>query len=61
MIQGGNAFNVIPDHAIIRADVRAFTPQEFDDYADLSSIAPRVYLLARMLMDLGRNPSMQGH
>lgn len=30
LIQGGNAINVIPDHAIIRADVRAFTPQEFD-------------------------------
>jgi glutamate carboxypeptidase len=27
-----------------------------DDYADLSSIVPRVYLLTRMLMDLGRNP-----
>lgn len=151
LIQGGNAINVIPDHAIIRADVRAFTPQEFDrvetglgglardtvvpevqvkasmtrnfppwppsastealltraqrlyaeiglqlagvpvgssadvafaaetgtpcidgvailgggahgvdDYADLSSIVPRVYLLARMLMDLGRNPSIRG-
>ena len=151
MIQGGNAINVIPDHAIIRADVRAFTPQEFDrvetglarlardtvvpevqvkasmtrnfppwppsasteallkraqklyaeiglqlagvpvgssadvafaaetgtpcidgvailgggahgvdDYADLSSIVPRVYLLARMLMDLGRNPPSAG-
>ena len=150
LIQGGNAINVIPDHAIIRADVRALTPQEFDrvetglarlardtvvpevqvkasmtrnfppwppsastealltraqklyaeiglqlagvpvgssadvafaaetgtpcidgvailgggahgvdDYADLSSIVPRVYLLARMLMDLGRNPSIQ--
>jgi len=150
MIEGGNAINVIPDHAIIRADVRAFTPQEFDrvetglarlagdttvpdvqvkasmtrnfppwppsastqslfvraqklyaeiglqltgvpvgssadiafaaetgtpcidgiailgggahgvdDYADLSSIVPRVYLLSRMLMDLGRNPSVQ--
>jgi glutamate carboxypeptidase len=149
LIQGGNAVNVIPDHAIIRADVRAFTPQEFDrvetglaklasdtivkevqvkasmtrnfppwppsastealltraqklyaeiglqlagvpvgssadvafaaetgtpcidgvailgggahgadDYADLSSIVPRVYLLTRMLMDLGRNPSI---
>lgn len=148
MINGGNAINVIPDHAIIRADVRAFTPQEFDrvetglaklagdtivpdvqvkasmirnfppwppsastqallvraqklyaeiglqlagvpvgssadiafaaetgtpcidgiailgggahgvdDYADLSSIVPRLYLLSRMLMDLGRNPS----
>lgn len=27
-----------------------------DDYADLSSIVPRVYLLTRMLMDLGHNP-----
>jgi glutamate carboxypeptidase len=152
LIQGGNAINVIPDRAIIRADVRAFTPQEFDrvetglaklardlivpevevrasmtrnfppwppsvstealltraqklyaeiglqlvgvpvgssadvafaaetgtpcidgvailgggahgvdDYADLSSIVPRVYLLTRMLMDLGRDPSIQGH
>jgi glutamate carboxypeptidase len=147
MIQGGNAINVIPDHAVIKADVRAFTPEEFDrverdlqklaaqtivpdtevkaslvrsfppwprvastetllgraqklyaetggklvgvsvgssadvafaaetgtpsidglailgggahgveDHADLSSIVPRVYLLARMLMDLGHNP-----
>jgi glutamate carboxypeptidase len=147
MIQGGNATNVIPDHSVIKADVRAFTPEEFDrverglvkltsetlvpevqvkasmsrlfppwppsastealltrarklyaemglqlagvpvgssadiafaaetgtpsidgvaimgggahsvdDYADLSSIVPRVYLLSRMLMDLGRNP-----
>jgi glutamate carboxypeptidase len=152
MIEGGNAINVIPDHAVIRADVRAFTPEEFDcvetgleklagdttvpevqvkasmtrkfppwppsasaeallthaqklyaeiglhlaavpvgssadvalaaetgtpsidgvailgggahgveDYADLSSIVPRVYLLTRMLMDLGRNPSIPGH
>lgn len=151
LIQGGNAVNVIPDHAIISADVRAFTPQEFDrvetrlaqlardtivpevqvkasmtrnfppwppsasteallrraqklyaeiglqlagvpvgssadvafaaetgtpcidgvailgggahgvgDYADLSSIVPRVYLLTRMLMDLGRNPPIRG-
>lgn len=147
MIEGGNAINVIPAHAMIKADVRAFTPEEFDrveeglkkiaagtivpdiqvkasmarnfppwprrastdallaranklyaeigrkltgvavgssadvafaaetgtpsidgicilgggahgpeDHADLSSIVPRVYLLARMLMDLGRNP-----
>jgi len=151
LIHGGNAINVIPDHAIISADVRAFTPQEFDrvetglamlsrdtvvpgvqvkasmtrnfppwppsattgallaraqklyaeigrqlagvavgssadvafaaetgtpcidgiailgggahgvdDYADLSSIVPRVYLLTRMLMDLGRNPFIRG-
>jgi glutamate carboxypeptidase len=147
MINGGNAINVIPDHAIISGDVRAFTPQEFDrvetglaklagdtivpdvqvkasmirnfppwppsastqallvraqklyaeiglqlagvpvgssadvafaaetgtpcidgiailgggahgvdDYADLSSIVPRLYLLSRMLMDLGHHP-----
>jgi metal-dependent amidase/aminoacylase/carboxypeptidase family protein len=30
MIQGGNAINVIPDHAVIKADVRAFTTEEFD-------------------------------
>ena len=30
MIQGGNAINVIPDHAVIKADARAFTPEEFD-------------------------------
>jgi len=150
MIQGGNAINVIPDHALIKADVRAFTPEEFDrveadlqklagdttipdvqvkasmvrnfppwpraasteallaraqklyaevggklagvpvgssadvafaaetgtpsidgiailgggahgveDYADLSSIVPRVYLLTRMLMDLGHNPPVK--
>jgi glutamate carboxypeptidase len=152
MIEGGNAINVIPDHAVIRADVRAFTPEEFDrvetgleklagdtivpevqvnasmtrnfppwppsastealltraqklyaeiglqlagvpvgssadvafaaetgtpsidgvailgggahgvdDYADLSSIVPRVYLLTRMLIDLGLNPPIRGH
>ncbi|HWX37298.1 MAG TPA: hypothetical protein VNZ53_59030 [Steroidobacteraceae bacterium] len=30
-----------------------------DDHADLSSVVPRVYLLARMLMDLGRNPPVR--
>src|SRR6202167_1015642 len=30
-----------------------------DDYADLSSITPRVYLLTRMLMDLGHNPAVK--
>jgi glutamate carboxypeptidase len=150
MIEGGNAINVIPDHAVVRADVRAFTPEEFDrvqtsleklagdttvpevlvkvsmtrnfppwppsastqalltraqklyaeigrqlagvpvgssadvalaaetgtpsidgvailgggahgveDYADLSSIVPRVYLLSRMLMDLGHYPAVR--
>jgi len=150
IIQGGNAINVIPDHAIVKADVRAFTPDEFDrverdlqrlvadtlvpdvqvrasmlrnfppwassastdslfaraqklyceiggslsaisvgssadvafaaqagipsidgfairgggahsvdDYADLMSITPRVYLLTRMLMDLGHTPPAQ--
>jgi len=149
VIEGGNATNVIPDHALLKADVRAFTPEEFDriekalqelaanpsvpdvqvhaqlarsfppwpratstdallaraqqlyaeiggtltgivvgssadvalaaetgtpaidgvgirgggahgpeDYADLSSIVPRVYLLSRMLMDLGRDPAL---
>ena len=149
VIEGGNASNVIPDHAVLKADVRAFTPEEFDriekglqelaahtsvpdvqvhaqltrsfppwpraastdallaraqklyaeiggtltgvvvgssadvalaaetgtpaidgvgirgggahgpeDYADLSSIVPRVYLLSRMLMDLGRDPTL---
>ena len=29
-VQGGTAMNVIPDHAIIKADVRAFTAAEFD-------------------------------
>lgn len=28
----------------------------FDDHADLASIVPRTYLLARMLMELGREP-----
>ena len=27
-----------------------------DDYADLASIVPRTYLLARMLMSIGANP-----
>jgi glutamate carboxypeptidase len=147
LIEGGSAFNAIPEHASVVADVRAFTPEEFsrvedglrrlagqtvvpdiqvtasmtrnfppwprasstdallariqrlyaelgrtlegvavgssadiayaaetgipsidglsllgggahgsDDYADLSSIIPRVYLLTRTLMDFGRNP-----
>ena len=151
MFQGGNAINVIPDHATVTADVRAFTSEEFDrveaglmrlasrttvpdvlvkavmkrnfppwpqaastnallararrlyaeidrrlegvavgssadvavaaetgiasldglgllgggahgadDYADLSSIVPRVYLLTRMLMDLGYDPPAAG-
>jgi len=30
-----------------------------DDQVDLSSIVPRVYLLTRMLMDFGRNPSLR--
>jgi glutamate carboxypeptidase len=147
VLQGGGAFNVIPDHAIVKADVRAYTPDEIervekgvrklatqnvvpdirvavsmertfpawpraastdallkraqvvyaelgrtltgvqvgssgdvavaaetgtpsidgfgilgdgahgpDDHAYLDSIVPRVYLLARMLMELGRDP-----
>jgi glutamate carboxypeptidase len=150
MLEGGKTINVIPDHAVIKADVRAFTADEFDrverdlqklaagtiipdvqvrasmtrnfppwprvastdalfaraqtiyaelggtlspiavgssadiafaaetgtpsidgfgmrgggahsvdDYADLSSIAPRIYLLTRMLMDLGHNPAVK--
>jgi glutamate carboxypeptidase len=149
VFEGGNASNVIPDHAIVKADVRAFRPEEFDriekglqelaahtsipdvqvqarltrtfppwpraastdallaraqrlyaeiggtlteavvgssadvalaaetgtpsidgvgirgggahgpeDYAELASIVPRVYLLTRMLMDLGRDPTL---
>jgi glutamate carboxypeptidase len=147
VIQGGTAVNVIPERAIVTADVRAYAPEEFerveqglqklatetivpeiqvkaglkrnfppwpraestnallkraqklygeigrtlvgvpvgssadiafaaetgipaidgiailgggghsvDDYADLSSIVPRVYLLSRMLMDIGHDP-----
>jgi glutamate carboxypeptidase len=147
VLQGGGAFNVIPDHAIVKADVRAYTTDELerveagvkklatqnvvpdirvavsmertfpawphaastdallkraqtiyaelgrtltgvqvgssadvaiaaetgtpsidgfgilgggahgpDDHADLDSIVPRVYLLARMLIALGRDP-----
>jgi len=150
VLEGGKTINVIPDHALIKADVRAFTPDEFDrveldlqtlvantiipdvqvkasmtrnfppwphvastdallararklyaelgdtltplavgssadiafagetgtpsidgfgmrgggahsvdDYADLVSIAPRIYLLTRMLMDLGQNPPLK--
>jgi len=149
LLEGGKTINVIPDHATIKADVRAFTADEFDrverdlqklaadtiipdvkisasmtrnfppwphaastdalfaraqklyaelggtlspisvgssadiafaaetgtpsidgfgmrgggahgvdDYADLSSIAPRVYLLTRLLMDLGHDPTL---
>jgi len=147
VLQSGDKFNVIPDHAVVKVDVRAYTAEEFDrverqakelakrtsvpdvkvvvtmertfppwphvpstdallgraravyaeiggklagvsagssadvaltaetgtpsidgfgilgdgahgpdDHADLRSIVPRVYLLARFLMDLGRNP-----
>jgi len=147
VLQSGDKFNVIPDHAIVKVDVRAYTTEEFerverqakelaarpsvqdvkvavameltfppwphvpstdalleraravyaeiggklsavsvgssadvaltqeagtpsidgfgilgdgahgpDDQADLRSIVPRVYLLARFVMDLGRNP-----
>jgi glutamate carboxypeptidase len=147
VLQSGDKFNVIPDHAIVKADVRAYTADEFDrverqakelaahtsvpdvkvavtmertfppwphaastdallerartlyaeiggklaaisvgssadvalaaetgtpsidgfgilgdgahgpdDHADLRSFVPRVYLLTRFLMDLGRNP-----
>ncbi len=147
IMNGGDKINVVPDHAIVRADVRAYTPEEFDrveqgaarlaaspgidgvtitstltrnfppwprsastdallaranrlygelgrsltgtsvgssadvafaaetgkpaidgfgmegggahgpaDYADLASLTPRAYLLARMLMDLGHAP-----
>ena len=147
VLQSGDKFNVIPDHAIVKVDVRAYTSEEFDrverranelaaqtsvpdvkvavtmertfppwphvpstdallararavyaeiggkltavsvgssadvaltaeagtpsidgfgllgdgahgpdDHADLRSIVPRVYLLARFVMDLGRNP-----
>jgi glutamate carboxypeptidase len=150
ILEAGKTINVIPDHAVIKADVRAFTSDEFDrverdlqklaastiipdvrvtasitrnfppwprvastdallsraqklyaevggtlspiavgssadvafaaetgtpsidgfgmrgggahsvdDYADLSSIAPRVYLLTRMLMDLGHDPPVR--
>ena len=30
ILQGGDKTNVVPDHAILKADVRAFTPAEFD-------------------------------
>ena len=147
VLQSGDKFNVIPDRAVVKADVRAYTPAEFDrveraakdlamrttvpdvkvvvtmertfppwphvpstdalleraravyaeiggklaavsvgssadvaltaeagtpsidgfgilgdgahgpdDHADLRSIVPRVYLLARFVMDLGRSP-----
>jgi len=150
MVQGGNAINVIPEHATIKADVRAYAAEEFDrvekgllriaadtivpdvhveasltrnfpawprvattdalvaraqrlyaelgrtlttvavgssadvafaaqigtpsidglgslgdgahganDSADLSSIVPRSYLLARLLMDIGRDPPVR--
>ena len=150
IIEAGNAINTIPEHAIVKADVRAFTSQELDrveanlmelvadnvvpdvrvvasmtrnfppwprtgsteallaraqqlygeigrtltgvavgssadvafaaetgtpsidgfglvgggahgpdEYIELSSIVPRVYLLARMLMELGRNPAVE--
>jgi glutamate carboxypeptidase len=151
VLQGGGAFNVIPDHAVLKADVRFAVPEELervergvtelaaativpdvrvkasiektfpawphvastdallaraqklyaeidrkltgievgssadvalaaetgtpsidgfgllgdgahgpDDHADLASLAPRVYLLTRMLMDLGRDPPPRG-
>lgn len=30
ILQGGDKTNVIPAHAVVKADVRAFTPEEFD-------------------------------
>ena len=36
--------------------IRGGGAHSVDDYADLSSIVPRVYLLTRMLMDLGHDP-----
>jgi glutamate carboxypeptidase len=36
--------------------IRGGGAHSVDDYADLSSITPRVYLLTRMLMDLGHSP-----
>ena len=36
--------------------IRGDGAHSVNDYADLSSITPRVYLLTRMLMDLGHNP-----
>ena len=36
--------------------IRGDGAHSINDYADLSSITPRVYLLTRMLMDLGHNP-----
>ena len=30
VLTGGEKTNVVPDHAVIKADVRAFTPAEFD-------------------------------
>jgi glutamate carboxypeptidase len=150
VLQSGDKFNVIPDHAVVKVDVRAYTADEFDrverqakelaarasvadvkvavrmertfppwphvpstdalleraravyaeiggklaavsvgssadvaltaeagtpsidgfgilgdgahgpdDHADLRSIVPRVYLLARFVMDLGRNPPVK--
>ena len=36
--------------------IRGGGAHSVDDYADLSSITPRVYLLTRMIMDLGHKP-----
>lgn len=42
MFQGGSAINVIPDHATVTADVRAFTSEEFDRVeAGLKRLASR--------------------
>jgi glutamate carboxypeptidase len=30
ILSGGDKTNVVPDHALLKADVRAFTPEEFD-------------------------------
>ncbi len=30
IISGGDKINVVPDRAVVKADVRAFTPEEFD-------------------------------
>ncbi len=38
------------------SESRAAVRTPVDDYADLGTLVPRVYLLTRLLMDVGHDP-----
>jgi glutamate carboxypeptidase len=45
--------------AIDGLGIRGGGAHSVDDYADLASIRPRLYLLVRLIMDLGHDPSLR--